>query len=219
MMKGQLMEDSLEARLDRSTPPTEALGPERIEAMIAHSRSRAGGGRRAPGLVIGTVLAVGLLGGAGAAAAGGLIEWAPELDDAVGGVQFTMSNGFTCEIRTSKYTLGADDSYIAEINRELEDWYATGDVIAAAERELPEALARYDGAAGGAAPASADSSRHQTYLREWMAWNEALMDAEHSALESRGFAAKDPRRSGSERMSQIVCFDESGDLYVPGPDA
>lgn len=210
---------SLEARLDRAAPPIDSLDPSRLDAMIADARGRASSGRRGPRLLVGTAIALGLMGGAGAAAAGGLIEWIPEVDDPVGGLQFTMTNGFTCEMRASEYTLGADDSYIAEINRALEDWYASANVIAAAQSELPQALSDYD-AAGGGTPSGPESSReHEIYVREWMAWSMALMEAEQDELERRGFVGGDPRRDGSERASQIVCFDQDGELYTPGPDA
>jgi hypothetical protein len=130
-----------------------------------------------------------------------------------------MTNGFTCEMRASRYTRGADDSYIAEINRALEDWYASADVIAATQRELPQSLSSYDAAAGQTPSGPASSREHEIYVREWMAWSMALMEAEHDELERRGFMGDDPRRDGSERASQIVCFDQDGELYTPGPEA
>lgn len=221
--------DPLDDRLDRSTPATRAATDGDLSAMIADARAEVAPPRRArPIAVASGALALLLVSGAGVAAATDGFAWVPWVQQPVGAVSFTMANGFACELRFSEYSGGTDAGFTAEVNRALEDWYRSGDIVREAERLLPakraelaamEASAPEDPGADMSALSAdqrAEEIEHRAWAREWLAWDLAVSDLEVGALTSAGFSLPDDRLVDSERVSQIRCTDEQGDLYAPG---
>lgn len=224
--------DLLDDLLDRSAPATRAPRDADVSAMIAEARAEVPRPRRARRIAITSgTLALLLAGGAGVAAATDGFTWAPWAQNPVGAVAFTMSTGFQCELRFSEYRGGADAAFIADVNRSLEDWHRSTDVVAEAEPLLPEKLAHLDSMADEAADdpeadmsalspeERADEIVHRAWAREWLAWDLVVSDLEAQALRSAGFPVPDERFVGSERSGQIQCFDEHGEPYVPGDDS
>jgi len=183
--------------------------------------------RRRVGIAAGA-LAVLLVGGAGTAYATGGFTWAPWAQHPVGAVPFTMSNGFECELRFSGYTDGTDPGFLDEVNHTLEEWYASTDVVAAAERLVPakrieveklRAEEPVDPEADITVLSPEEQAKelvHREWVNERLVWDLAISDLEAQALRDAGIAVLDPRFEGSSRQGQIQCYDENHELYVPG---
>lgn len=220
--------DPLDDLLERTAPVTRAAEPSDLRAMIASARREVPRPRRAGVGIAAAALSAVLIGGAGVAVATDGFTWAPWAQDPVGAVAFTMSNGFSCELRFSEYTAGGDAAFVAEVNRALEEWYGSTDVVAAAQPLIAAELAQIE-ALEAAAPADpgADLSAlppderdaelaHRAWAREWLAWDLVVNDLEVQALAAAGLRVPDDRLAGSERSGQIECADEQGDRYAPG---
>jgi hypothetical protein len=134
-----------------------------------------------------------------------------------------MANGFQCELRFSEWTGGTDPAYVSEVNGILENWYRSADVLSAARALVP---ARLDdlgpielqpGETLETLPAG--EAEHREFVRQWMAWDLAINDAETQELGAHGIQPGDERMGGSERSSQIKCFDENNAPYTFGAGA
>lgn len=220
--------DAFDDLLDRSAPATWAADPAALRAMIAEARTEVQRRRRRIAVASG-VLAMVLVGGAGVAVATDGFSWAPWAQDPVGAVSFTMSNGLDCELRFSEYTSGPDSLFLADVNRTLEEWYRTTDVVSEAKALVPrkqeywatlktaEDKAELDAQLAELSPQDrAEAIAHNEWSDEWIAWELVVSDLETEALRKAGFAVPDDRFVGSERVSGIQCLDENGDLYMPG---
>lgn len=230
--------DLLDDLLDGSSPATRAPGGADVAAMIAAARAEAPERRRTPrrrsvALAAGALAAV-LVGGAGVAAATDGFSWAPWAQDPLGAVQFTMANGLACELRFSEFAPGsdpglvADPAFLAEINRVLEDWYRTSDVVSAAQALVPQKRAEFEATAvvsemtpdadvSELTPQEQEAEKkHLDYIAEWSAWKLAVEALEDDVLAEAGIPLPDDRLVGAERSGQIQCTDETGDLYAPG---
>lgn len=218
--------DLLDDLLDRSTPTTRAPHDADVSAMITESRAAVPRPRRRRIALASGMLALVLIGGAGVAAATDGFSWAPWAKDPVGAVSFTMPNGFACELRFAAYSGGSDPAYVAEINRVLEDWYRSTDVVAEVTPLLPATRERLAGMSADSDPdgdmaelapeARADEVEHRAWAAEWMAWEWAVGDAEVKALRDAGYSVPDERLTGTERVSGIQCLDLDRRPYVPG---
>ncbi|MET0812587.1 MAG: hypothetical protein ABWY03_06005 [Microbacterium sp.] len=221
--------DPLDDLLNGSAPATRAPRDADVTAMIADARAEAPRPRRRRRIAFASgVLAAVLVGGAGVAAATDGFSWAPWAKDPVGAVSFTMPNGFDCELRFAPYSGGSDPAYVAEVNRVLEDWYRSTDVVAEvtplvpATREHLAALRAESDPDPEAdlsvlSPAErSDEIAHRAWAAEWMAWEWAIGDLETQALRGAGHAVPDQRLDGAERVSGIQCLDLDGQPYVPG---
>jgi len=211
--------DTLDDLLDGSAPTTLPAARADLAMMAADARRATRKSVRSRLAVAVAIVAILTSGGVGMAAATGVFSWAPWAQQPIGAVQFTMSTGFECEMRFSEYTGGADPAYVAEINRSLEDWYRSTDVLAAVKESVParlEALGPIELLPGETLdtlpPGEAD---HREWVRNWLAWELAIGDAETQQLSSRGFEPGDARMAGSERSGQINCLDQDGQPYAP----
>lgn len=221
--------DVLDDLLDSSAPPTRSARESDLSAMIAAARAELPKPRRRRVAVVSGVLAAVLVGGAGVAAAADVFDWAPWAQDPVGAVSFTMSNGFTCELRFSDYSGGSDPAFVADVNRTLEDWYRATDVVGTARALVPAKLAYWQDLqsederaelerqlAELSADERAAAVAHNDWADEWTAWELAVSDLETAALRDAGFAVPDERFVGTERISGIQCLDIDGQPYAPG---
>lgn len=202
--------DILDDLLDRSVPASPHVPPAEFRAMAGDARTAAPRSRRPRvWLTAGMVVAL-FAGGTGAAyAATGGFSWKPWAQDPVSGASFTMSNGFRCEIRETKYTGGADPAFIDRVNGILEDWYRSGAETSEARAFVPAELAKVPFAPNEA------GTQHGVWGREWDAWDLAISEAEGNELARHGIQPGDTRFDGAERASQIQCDDANGKLYVP----
>ncbi|WP_309712240.1 hypothetical protein [Pseudolysinimonas sp.] len=214
--------DPLDDVLDRSAPELEPFRRQDLDAMIVDARSETRASRHPRVLIAGAAAAALLITGVGTAAATDGFSWAPWALDPLGAIPFTMANGFDCELRFSDYTGGADPGFVGEVNGVLRDWYGTADVLGAVETFVPAARANPDLDALGLQPGETVESlppgeaEHREWVREWMAWDWAVSEAEWQELARHGIQPGDPRMEGSERSGQIQCFDENHELYTPG---
>ncbi|KRB38072.1 hypothetical protein [Microbacterium sp. Root180] len=220
--------DLLDELLDGSAPATRGPKDADLAAMIAQARVEVPRPRRRRIAIASGALAIVLVGGAGVAVATDGFTWGPWAQDPVGAVSFTMPNGFDCELRFAPYTGGSDAGFVSELNRELEDWYRSTDVVAAAGPLLPamrdhvaalstESDADPDADMSGLTPAErADEIEHRAWSAEWMAWEWVVSDLETQALRDAGYSIPNERLVGTERVSGIQCLDLDGQPYIPG---
>jgi hypothetical protein len=224
--------DPLDDLLDAAAPPTRTAREADLAAMIAEARAHGAAPRhprRTRRLAITSgVLAAILVGGAGVAAATDGFTWGPGVEDPLGAVQFTMSNGMACELRFSEFTEGADPAFVAEVNRRLEVWFRTTDIVGEAEALLPrmreqDRVTRItdrmwpdSNTTELSAEDAAAEEQHRTWVTEWAAWTLAVEELELEALRDTGITLPDPRMDGAGRNGQIQCTDEAGEPYLPG---
>lgn len=214
--------DPLDDLLDQSAPSVDRASPQVLDAMIADARRETHPRRNPRVLIAGGSLAAVLIAGVGTAAATDGFSWLSWAQDPLGAVPFTMANGFDCELRFSEYSGGVDPWFVGEVNGVLRDWYATPGAIGDVEALVPAARANVDlnviELQPGETPESLPpgEAEHREWVREWIAWDEAVSVAEWNELARQGFWPGDPRMEGSERKGQIQCFDEDHQLYVPG---
>jgi hypothetical protein len=217
---GTMIRDSLDDVLDRSAPAVRPATQPDLDAMIADASQSAPRTLR-PRIAIVTGLAVVLAsGGVGlAAAATDGFSWAPWAQEPIGAVQFSMTNGFQCELRFSEYTAGEDPAYVNEVNGILEHWYQSADVLSAVRAFVPARLEGLgpielqEGETLETLPMG--EAQHREWARQWRAWDLAVSDAEWQELVSHGIQPGDERFEGSERSGQIQCRDENNEPYVP----
>lgn len=213
-----MIRDPFDDVLDRSAPTVVPTPEVDFDAMIADARQSAPRTLRPRILVAAGLAAVLTSGGLGFAAATDI--WGPWTQESIGAVQFTMGNGFQCEMRYSGYTGGEDPAYVGEVNGVLENWYRSTDVLAAVQAIVPSKLEDlgpielHPGETLETLPPG--EAQHREWAREWLAWGLAMSDAEWQELASHGIQPGDPRMEGSQRRGQIQCLDENQELYVPG---
>ena len=212
--------DTLDDLLDSSAPVASPVARRQLDAMIADARRPTPRRLRPRILVAAGLAAFFASGGVGVATATGVFSWAPWAQQPVGAVQFSMSNGFDCEIRFSAYTAGSDPAYVAQVNRALEEWYRSDDVLPTVQKLVPaklESLGPIELQPGETLETlPPGEAEHREWIRNWTAWDLAISDAEWQQLSSLGMPPGDPRMEGSERSGQINCLDESGNSYRPG---
>jgi hypothetical protein len=227
-MEAPMTPDPLDDLLATSSPQTVTAPKLEINAMIADARREAPAKRRTPRMALGAGLAVLLVGATSVAVATDGFDWAPWAQDPVGAVSFTMANGFDCELRFSEYTGGSNAAFLGDVNRTLEEWYQSADVVGEASKLVPAhreeiasmAVAWDEDPAADMSQLSPEGQAaeivNRAWAREWMAWNVAVSEVETRALTDAGYSVDDERFIGSERSGQIQCFDENHQPYVPG---
>lgn len=212
--------DTLDDLLDRSAPPSGPAAKVDLDAMIADARQPDPRTLRPRILITAGLAAVLASGGVGVALATDGFSWAPWARDPVGAVQFTMTDGLYCELRFSEYTAGSDPAFVNEVNRILEDWYRSTDVLAVVQAKVPTRLDEIGpielqpGETLDTLPPG--EAEHREWVRQWLAWDLAISDAEWQELTSHGIQPDDARFAGTERSGQIQCLDENHEPYPPG---
>jgi hypothetical protein len=215
-----MIRDPFDDLLDRSAPMSVSAEKTDVDAMITDARRSASRPLRPRILMAVGLAAVLTSGGLGLAAATDIFSWAPWAQEPIGAVQFTMANGFQCELRYSGYTGGEDPAYVGEVNTSLENWYRSTDVLAAVEARVPAKLEEVGpielqpGETLETLPPG--EAEHREWARQWLAWDLAISDAEWEHLESEGYPPGDAGMVGSERSGQIHCLDENLEPYMPG---
>jgi hypothetical protein len=212
--------ETLDDHLDRSAPSTRPATKSDIDAMIAEARPASARSFRPRILVAAGLTAVLASGGVGVAFATDGFSWAPWAQDPIGAVHFTMANGFHCELRYSALTGGTDPARVSEVNSIRETWYQSTDVLAAARSLVPAALEEIGpielqpGETLETLPEG--EAEHREFVRQWLAWDMAISNAEWQELTASGVDPEDSGLGGSEGSSQIKCFDENHEPYTFG---
>lgn len=219
--------DLLDELLDRSAPMTRGADRADLGTMMRdaarQARSRS---RRRIGIAAGA-LATLLVAGTGVAVATDGMSWSPQVAEPRRSVSFTMDIGFDCELRFAATTGGLDRAFVGNANRILDDWYQSADITALGNAHREQTIA--DHAAITEAPLleagetweglPPGEAEHRRWSREWMVWTLIISDLEGEELKRHGIDPADPRFASSSGMSQIQCFDQNGEVYVPGADS
>lgn len=196
--------DPLDELLDHSAPARPHPDPADVRAMIAAARGDAPVRRRARRTaLLSGALALLLVGGAGVAVASSDWLWNPGLDDPNRVYSYTSPTWGECELRFSAldtHDAGKD----SQVNRIIDDWFATTDVEAAAAPLVVKYLDELE-SAQAADPTQAVDPRVAD-LNAWTAHEQAVGELVHEELEANGFDSD--ALAGTESHSQVHCDGE-----------
>lgn len=197
--------DALDDLLRASTPPTAQASDRDLRRMLDEARAVARP-HRAPRrrTVLAGVLSLLFVGGAGVATAAGDWLWIDGLEDPDRSYHYTAPTWGECEIRFSALETH-NPAIQADVDRIIDEWFATADVEAEAQPYVAEHLRVIE--AGVAADDSAPDPRVAD-LNAWGAHSAALQSALYAELESHGYDADAGDLEGSESHSQVHCDDE-----------
>jgi hypothetical protein len=214
--------DSLDDLLDCSAPASPRVPTAEFRAMVGEARKAAPrSGHTRLWLAVGVVAAL-LAGGTGVAYAADGLRWTPAAQHPIVAVSFTMSNGLQCEYRQNQYIVGpgADPVY-AKTTKLLHEWYRSGDAAVEARALVPayRKWLPYDlrGAETLDTMPAAEAERLE-WQHEETAWTMAIGQAEADELTRHGIPFDTPFVDGTITQ-QIKCYDNNGQLYVPGAGA
>lgn len=196
--------DPLDEMLDCSAPAQRNPEPSDIRAMILAARVETQpprrGHRRA---VLGAALALFLVGGTGVAVASSDWLWSPGLEDPDRVYSYTSPTWGQCELRFS--ALDTHDMFIdAEVNRIVDDWFASTDVEAAAAPLVPGILAELEESRGEDPTAEPDP--RQADIDAWTAHGAAVDELVHAELGENGFDSE--ALGGTDSHGQVHCDGE-----------
>lgn len=196
--------DTFDTLLDSSAPATRTLEPREIRALSSRARSQARRGRRR---VRTTALtgAIGLLlvGGTGLAVASGDWSWIDGLENPDRSYAFTAPTWGECELRVSGYTM-SNVFVQGDVNRIVDDWFATTDVEAAAAPYVQKYL-DFTRQSNAESP-ELESDPRQADLDAWLAHEQALGEALHDELVAHGYDGA--ALAGAQARSQLHCEGE-----------
>ncbi|MBD3941559.1 hypothetical protein IF188_07605 [Microbacterium sp. NEAU-LLC] len=194
--------DLLDELLDRSAPATRAADPAGLRAMIGDASRTAKPRRRRIGLAAGA-LTVLLLGGAGVAAASGDWLWGPGLENPDRSYTYTAPTWGQCEIRFSGYD--THNLFIqADVDRVVDEWFASADVEAAADPYVDKYLAVIEDSQASSGDEITDPRLAD--LNAWTAHEQALYEALGDELQAHGY--EPGALAGSTAHSQVHCEGE-----------
>lgn len=196
--------DQLDALLDESAPPHARIqaSDARAMAIAAEREVRLPRSARRTAALSGA-LALLLVGGAGVATATSDWLWVDGLESPDRSYSYTAPTWGECEIRFSG--IESDNPFIqAEVNRIIDEWFATADVEAAAAPFVDKYLAVLEDTQAQEPESQAD--QRTADLNAWTAHEQALGDALHAELEVHGYRPADLVRSSSH--SQLHCEGE-----------
>ena len=196
--------DPIDELLDAAAPVRLEIPARDIRAMVADARAQASAPKRSRRMgVLGGVLALMLVGGAGVATASSDWLWSDGLDNPDRSYAYTAPTWGECEIRFS----GIDTHNLfnqAQVNTIVDEWFANADVEAEAAPFVDEYRAFFEESYERdqvTDPRDAD-------LIEWSAREQALGMALHNELVEQGFDSGTGALQGSESHSQLHCEGE-----------
>ncbi|WP_065572053.1 hypothetical protein [Microbacterium oleivorans] len=188
--------DPLDSILERSAPATSEADASDLRAMIASARAQVRRPRRRRLGIVAGALALALAGGASFAAASSSWDWNAGMNPNRSHT-YTSPTWGECELRVGNI-VAANPLRQFELDRAIDDWFATADVAAEVEPYIAGHLAVLEGDQSDATdPRSADA-----YY--WVAVDEALGDAMSAGLSERGF----DNASISTGSGQVHCEGE-----------
>ncbi len=198
--------DPLDEMLDRSAPGRYEPDPALTHAMIVAAREESRPltrRRRRRTVALSGLLALFLIGGTGVAVASSDWLWGPGLDDLDRVYTYTSPTWGECELRFS--AMDTHDVFTnAQVNRIVDEWFASTDVEAAAAPLVPKYLATLEAADDADASAEADPRRAD--LNAWTAHEQAVGELIHDTLQNEGFGGD--VLAGTDAHSQVHCEGE-----------
>lgn len=199
-----MIPDQLDALLDASAPPRATIEASDARAMAIAAEREVRRPRRTRRTVALTgALALLLIGGAGVATATSDWRWGEGLESPDRSYTYTAPTWGECEIRFSG--IEADNIFIrADVNRIIDDWFATADVEAAAAPFVGGYVAVLEDSS--AQDPDAQTDPRIADLNAWTAHEQALGDALYSELKEHGYEPGD--LAGSSSHSQLHCDGE-----------
>ncbi|MGW8483950.1 hypothetical protein ACWGJP_12525 [Microbacterium sp. NPDC055903] len=199
--------DRLDQLLDASAPAAAEVAQAEFRAMITDARAEVVPDRpcaKKTALATG-VLALLMLGGAGVATASGDWLWGEGLNNPDRSYTYTAPTWGQCEIRFSGYE--TPDVFIqADVNRIIDEWFATTDVEAAAAPFIDHHLDVLEASQTEQIASGEPTDPRLPDLNAWTAHEQALGEALHAELVAHGYDSE--ALAGSEAHSQLHCENE-----------
>ena len=200
-----MIKDQLGDLLDASAPVTRSLDASDVRAMVLAAKVASPKRSRGPRLaVLSGTLALLLAGGAGVATATADWHWGPGLENPERSYVYTSPTWGECEIRFSGFETHNVFTQ-ANVDRIIDEWFATTDVEAAAAPFVDKYLAVLEGAQSDDPGMLSDSRAAD--LNAWTAHEQALGEALYNELRAHGFDSGSLAGTGSH--SQLHCDGEN----------
>ena len=197
--------DHLDELLDASAPAARTIETRDVRAMLADARHEVSVWKpvRRRALISGALMVL-LVGGAGVATASSDWLWGEGLENPDRSYMFTAPTWGQCEIRFS----GLETHNVftqANVDRIVDEWFATADVEAEAAPFVDKYLAVLKDAQSDDPAMQSDSRAGD--LNAWTAHEQALAEALHNELRAHGFDSGS--LAGAESHSQLHCDGEN----------
>lgn len=193
--------DPLDAVLDAAAPAQRRVEPSDTHAMIVAARDEARSPRRSRrNALLSGALALVLVGGAGIATASGDWLWGAGLENPDRVYTYASPTWGECELRFS--ALDTHDPILnAQVNRVVDDWFASTNVEAAAAPLVPGYLATIE--ASAADDLAAQQDPRSADLAAWTAHEQAVGQLVHDELAAHGFTSE--VLAGTDSHAQVHC--------------
>jgi len=192
--------DPLDALLDRSAPATRAADPADLHAMIASAAQQARPQRRRRIGIVAGVLSLVLVSGAGVATASSIWLWGAGMDSNRS-YTYTSPTWGLCELRQGNF-ISANPLRQFELDRVIDEWFATADVSAEAEPLIGKHLAVLEDSQANEPEPITDPRLPD--LNYWTAVDQAVSEALYGELLAQGFGPG----SVTNSASQVHCDGE-----------
>ncbi|WP_194411389.1 hypothetical protein [Microbacterium cremeum] len=176
--------DSLDALLDRSSPPTRAADGADLAAMSTAARREGRPARRRRLAITAGAFAVVLLGGAGVATANSDWGWGQGLENPQRSVSYTSPTWGECELRVGNFVAANPFDQLA-VDRVIDEWFATTDIEAAMAPLIPKYLRVFE--ESRASDPEPDTDPRTRDLDYWMAVDQSVGELLHDELGEHGF--------------------------------
>lgn len=201
-----MIQDPLDDLLDASAPPRVTIQAADTRAMLAEAAAVARPRKKARrAAVLSGALSLLLAGGAGIATASSDWLWGPGLENPDRSYAYTSPTWGQCEIRYSGWDTHNPLTQ-SQVDRIIDEWFATTDVEAAAAPYVEKHLAAIE--SGQAASDDATADPRTPDLNAWLAHDQALADALHEELKANGIDTGRGDLEGTESHSQLHCEGE-----------
>lgn len=198
-----MIRDELDDLLDAAAPAAQAIDKADVRAMVRAARAEVPQPLRVRRTaLLSGMLAVLLVGGAGVAAATSDWLWSDGLENPDRSYSYTSPTWGECEIRYSGFETH-DPTTQPDVDRIVDEWFATTDVEAAAAPFVDKYLREIESDQAAAVDQAADP--RQPDLNAWFAHDQALSEALHAELKAHGYDTGAGELAGSESHSQVHC--------------
>jgi hypothetical protein len=192
--------DPLDALLERSAPATHVAGPVDLHALIMSAEKEARPPRRRRIGAMAGVLSLLLVGGAGVATASSTWLWGAGMESHRS-YTYTSPTWGQCELRRGNF-VAANPLRQFELDRVIDDWFATADVSAEAEPLIGKYLDMLEDSQADEPEPLTDPRRPD--LNYWMAVDQAVDEALYAELLAQGFG----QGSVTTSAGQVHCDGE-----------
>ncbi|MFJ2535786.1 hypothetical protein [Microbacterium maritypicum] len=192
--------DHLDALLERSAPPTYAADPADLRAMIVSAAQQERSKRRRRTGIMAGVLSLMLVSGTGVAAASSPWLWAVGMNSSRS-YTYTSPTWGQCELRQGNF-VAADPFRQFELDRVIDEWFATANVSAEVEPLIGESLDVVEESQANKSEPITDPRLPD--LNYWAAVDQAVHGALYAELVLQGF----DQGSVTSSASQVHCAGE-----------